>query len=508
MPLPAMRRTCNPVYDLITHELNWFWNRYVDYKNITKVIEAGRTIYVDDGILAFEVLKVVDEKTLHCRCINNGRISSKKGVNLPKTDVDLPALSEKDQNDLRFGVKNNVDMVFASFIRRGEDIKDIRRVLGENGKDIQIIAKIENQQGVNNFDEILKETDGVMVARGDLGIEIPPAQVFIAQKMMIAKCNRAGKPVICATQMLESMTNNPRPTRAEVSDVGNAVLDGADCVMLSGETAKGNYPKESVAMMHDTCSLAEVAIPYVSLFNDMRATVDKPVGLLESAAMSAVSTSLEMNAGAILVLTTRYYSNRCCFDQANSHAVVILPGWSRNIVPYAQLSWSLAILLPLVYVVETQPHSSLIFNSTHICTAVYTHSCSHKPSQTLRKRTGRKMSTADSSGASSQPLISASWTKERWSSVFKAGVEERDTPTPSVLSLQSRTWVLPNCKHQSTIEGTAFLLWFWKRKNRSWLFDHRPYAYSFQYEWDERAMCVLHDTFPAACRCYCHGNDK
>lgn len=278
----------------------------MDYKNITKVIEAGRTIYVDDGILAFEVLKVVDEKTLRCRCINNGRISSKKGVNLPKTDVDLPALSEKDQNDLRFGVKNNVDMVFASFIRRGEDIKDIRRVLGEDGKDIQIIAKIENQQGVNNFDEILKETDGVMVARGDLGIEIAPAQVFIAQKMMIAKCNRAGKPVICATQMLESMTNNPRPTRAEVSDVGNAVLDGADCVMLSGETAKGNYPKESVAMMHDTCSLAEVAIPYVSLFNDMRATTKKPVSLLESAAMSAVSTSLEMNAGAILVLTTRY----------------------------------------------------------------------------------------------------------------------------------------------------------------------------------------------------------
>ena len=298
----------------------------MDYKNITKVIEAGRTIYVDDGILAFEVLKVVDEKTVHCRCINNGRISSKKGVNLPKTDVDLPALSEKDQNDLRFGVKNNVDMVFASFIRRGEDIKHIRRVLGEDGKDIQIIAKIENQQGVNNFDEILKETDGVMVARGDLGIEIAPAQVFIAQKMMIAKCNRAGKPVICATQMLESMTNNPRPTRAEVSDVGNAVLDGADCVMLSGETAKGNYPRESVAMMHDTCALAEVAIPYVSLFNDMRATIEKPVGLLESAAMSAVSTSLEMNACAILVLTTRYDPSRCCFDQANPCTVAILPG--------------------------------------------------------------------------------------------------------------------------------------------------------------------------------------
>ena len=304
MQLLAMTRTCTfgepPLFPalLIIH-------RYVDYKNITKVIEPGRTIYVDDGVLAFEVLKIVDEKTLRVRCVNNGKISSKKGVNLPKTDVDLPALSEKDQNDLRFGIKNKVDMVFASFIRSGDDIKHIRRVLGEEGKEIQIIAKVENQQGVNNFDAILKETDGVMVARGDLGIEIPPAQVFIAQKMMIAKCNRAGKPVICATQMLESMTYNPRPTRAEVSDVGNAVLDGADCVMLSGETAKGNYPKESVSMMHQTCSLAETAIPYVSLFNDMRATTPKPVGLLESAAMSAVSTSLEMNAGAILVLTTR-----------------------------------------------------------------------------------------------------------------------------------------------------------------------------------------------------------
>ncbi|KXN83642.1 Pyruvate kinase [Leucoagaricus sp. SymC.cos] len=282
---------------------------FVDYANLPKVTAPGKLIYVDDGILSLLVLSI-DGTNVRVRAVNNGNISSRKGVNLPKTNVDLPALSEKDKSDLRFGVRNNVDMIFASFIRRGDDVRQIREVLGPDGANIKIIVKIENEQGVANFDEILKECDGVMVARGDLGIEIPASQVFLAQKMMIAKCNIAGKPVIVATQMLESMTFNPRPTRAEVSDVANAVLDGADCVMLSGETAKGAYPIQSVLMMAETCLLAESAICYPPLYDDLRSMQPRPTETAETVAIAAVAAAAEQDAKALLVLSTSGNSAR------------------------------------------------------------------------------------------------------------------------------------------------------------------------------------------------------
>ncbi|KAJ1725224.1 Pyruvate kinase [Coemansia erecta] len=282
---------------------------YIDYHNLPKVVAPGRTIYMDDGIMAFEVLEV-QENAVKVVARTDGALSSHKGVNLPGSNVDLPALSDKDKSDLTFGVEQGVDIIFASFIRTAQDVKDIRNHLGEKGKYIKIVVKIESTQGVENFDEILAETDGVMIARGDLGIEIPAAQVFIVQKMITAKCNIAGKPVICATQMLESMTYNPRPTRAEVSDVSNAVLDGADCVMLSGETAKGNYPLHAVRMMGDISLLAESAIAYPPLFNELRASVNLPVDTTEATCSSAANAALEQDAKAIICITTTGTSAR------------------------------------------------------------------------------------------------------------------------------------------------------------------------------------------------------
>jgi pyruvate kinase len=276
------------------------------YPSLPTSVSPGQQILVADGSLVLTVITThVDAGEVVCRIENNASIGERKNMNLPGVIVDLPTLTEKDISDIKdWGCKHGVDFIAASFVRKATDVALIREVLGEEYQHIRIICKIENLEGLENYDAILDATDGIMVARGDLGMEIPPEKVFLAQKMMIRKANIAGKPVVTATQMLESMIHNPRPTRAECSDVANAVLDGTDAVMLSGETANGEHPTAAVEIMAETCTEAESAVDYDSLYQALRNSTLQRYGHLstsESIASSAVKTAIDVNAKVIIV---------------------------------------------------------------------------------------------------------------------------------------------------------------------------------------------------------------
>ena len=277
----------------------------VTYEKLHEELQPGQEILIDDGLVALKV-DAIQGRDICCTVENGGSLSANKSINIPGVHIHLPALTERDISDIQFGVANDFDFIAASFVRRAADVQAVRQVLHDCGGDgIRIIAKIENQEGVDNIDEILTVSDGIMVARGDLGVEIPAARVPILQKQIIRKGLQAGKPVITATQMLDSMIRNPRPTRAEVSDVANAVFDGTSCVMLSGETAGGKYPVEALSAMASIVTEAEQSIDYWRQFRKQRIV---PAGNINDAIThTCCLTAMDLDAKAILAAT---YSGR------------------------------------------------------------------------------------------------------------------------------------------------------------------------------------------------------
>ncbi len=274
----------------------------IDYPTLALDARPGDTILLDDGLFEFRVLKVESDK-ITAQVINGGMLKSRKGVNLPGVKLSIPATSEKDIEDLEFGLKMGVDLVALSFVRHADDVQNLISRIRAAGSNAGIIAKIEKPEALDNFEEILEEADGIMVARGDLGIEIPSETVPLHQKRMIRACRAAGKPVITATQMLESMITNPRATRAESSDVANAVLDGTDAVMLSGETASGKYPVEAVRVMDKICRSIEKQTSSIYMNLDFKKPEWKEKQVIESLSFSCVRIAEEVDAKVIATIT-------------------------------------------------------------------------------------------------------------------------------------------------------------------------------------------------------------
>lgn len=281
----------------------------ISYKDLPEDVKIGGRILIDDGLVELKVSEIENGTDIKCIAVNNGILKNHKGVNVPNVKINLPAVTDKDIGDIKFGIKNEVDFLAVSFVRTPEDVTTIRKILEENGgQDIHIISKVESQQGVDNLDDIITMSDGIMVARGDLGVEVKSEEIPLIQKEMIKKCNIAGKPVITATQMLDSMMRNPRPTRAEVTDVANAILDGSTSIMLSGETAAGKFPVDSVKMMYDIAIRTENALDYDEILRvrsrQTQLTTTNAIG------KATCATAADLDAKAIITATSSGYTSK------------------------------------------------------------------------------------------------------------------------------------------------------------------------------------------------------
>ncbi|MBS8265188.1 pyruvate kinase [Mesobacillus boroniphilus] len=310
----------------------------VTYDQLIDDVHPGAKILLDDGLIGLEVISIdKPSNEIKTRVMNSGTLKNKKGVNVPGVSVNLPGITEKDAKDILFGIEQGVDFIAASFVRRATDVLEIRQLLEENkGSHIQIIPKIENQEGVDNINEILEVSDGLMVARGDLGVEIPAEEVPLVQKALIKKCNTLGKPVITATQMLDSMQRNPRPTRAEASDVANAIFDGTDAIMLSGETAAGQYPVEAVQTMHNIASRAEQALDHKELLSAR--SKDTEHNITDAIGQSVAHTALNLEVNAIITPTESGHTARM-ISKYRPKAPIIASTSNDHVVRRLALVW-------------------------------------------------------------------------------------------------------------------------------------------------------------------------
>lgn len=326
------------LYTLTTEEIVGDETRgYINYAGLAEDVKPGDRILIDDGLIELHV-REVNGTDIVCRIENGGELGEKKGVNVPGVRVKLPALTDKDKEDIRFGVDAGFDFVAASFVRNADAIREIREILDEKGSAMQIIAKIENEEGIENIDSIIEASDGIMVARGDMGVEIPAEKVPHIQKMIIRKCNLACKVVITATQMLDSMIRNPRPTRAEVSDVANAVYEGTDAVMLSGETAMGSYPIEAVRMMSQIAEESEKYLDYM-FYQRRKVSAENLRNISNTVCYSSVATASDLEAPVIVAPSVSGFTTRM-LSKWRPKALIAGLSPSMTAVRQMQLYWS------------------------------------------------------------------------------------------------------------------------------------------------------------------------